>query len=172
MSKLEKIFIRDAQINDLKAIIEIYNSTVPGRIVTADTEPVSIASRKRWFYEHSSDFRPLWVAIKDEEIVGWLSFQSFYGRPAYNKTAELSIYIAEGFRKKGIGQLLLKKALDESPRLKINNLLGFIFGHNIASLNLFYKFGFVSWGVFPGVAEIDGVERDLVIVGKRVVNLI
>jgi phosphinothricin acetyltransferase len=46
-------------------------------------------------------------------------------------------------------------------------LLGFIFGHNLTSLALFNKFGFARWGVLPKVALLDGVERDLVIVGRR-----
>jgi phosphinothricin acetyltransferase len=48
-------------------------------------------------------------------------------------------------------------------------LLGFIFGHNEPSLKLFERFGFEKWGHLPSVAELDGIERDLVIVGKRVI---
>jgi L-amino acid N-acyltransferase YncA len=46
--------------------------------------------------------------------------------------------------------------------------LGFIFGHNAPSLGLFARFGFSRWGELPGVAAPDGVERDLIIVGRRV----
>jgi L-amino acid N-acyltransferase YncA len=49
-------------------------------------------------------------------------------------------------------------------------LLGFIFAHNEPSLRLFAKFGFERWGYLPKVAELDEVERDLVIMGKRVMN--
>ena len=47
-------------------------------------------------------------------------------------------------------------------------LLGFIFAHNEPSLRLFEKLGFARWGCLPRVAELDGVERDLVIVGLRI----
>jgi L-amino acid N-acyltransferase YncA len=164
----EKVVLRDAVIEDLSKIVEIYNSTVAGRMVTADTEPVTVESREKWFYDHSPSFRPLCVALINGEICGWLSFQSFYGRPAYNATAELSIYIAENHRKMGLGRYLLQKAIDKSPELKIKTLLGFIFGHNEPSLKLFYRFGFSDWGIFPKVAELDGIERDLIIVGKRI----
>ena len=46
-------------------------------------------------------------------------------------------------------------------------MLGFIFGHNEPSLRLFRGFGFADWGTLPRVAVLDGVERDLVILGKR-----
>jgi len=160
--------IRDALLEDLADIVQIYNSTVAGRMVTADTEPVSVQSREKWFMEHSAHLRPLWVMEYRNEICGWLSFQSFYGRPAYNCTVEISIYIAEKYRKKGIGRMFLQKALDFCPEIGVKNLLGFIFGHNNPSLNLFYSFGFSNWGVLPGIAELDGIQRDLVIVGKKI----
>jgi L-amino acid N-acyltransferase YncA len=47
-------------------------------------------------------------------------------------------------------------------------LLGFIFGHNEPSLQLFYRFGFEKWGHLPNVAELDGIERDLIILGKKI----
>jgi phosphinothricin acetyltransferase len=165
----DSIVIRDATIEDLPAIVDIYNSTVSGRMATADTEPVTVQSREQWFHEHSPHSRPLWVAEHEGKILGWLSFQSFYGRPAYHATAEVSIYIHPEHRKKGLGAYLLEKAIAECSRLKIKTLLGFIFGHNEPSLNLFEKFGFEKWGHLPSVAELDGTERDLVIVGKRVI---
>ena len=45
---------------------------------------------------------------------------------------------------------------------------GFIFGHNEPSLALFRRFGFLRWGELPKVAALDGVERDLIIVGRRI----
>ena len=102
------------------------------------------------------------------KIVGWLSFQSFYGRPAYNSTAEVSIYIDQEQRREGLGTSFLEKAIDHCPKLKIKTLLGFIFGHNDPSLKLFKKHGFKRWGFLPKVAVIRGIERDLLILGKRV----
>ncbi len=160
--------LRDALPGDLSKIVEIYNSTIPGRMVTADTEPVPVQSRVKWFEDHSADFRPIWVLEYRSEVCGWLSFQSFYGRPAYNATAEISIYIHSNYRRNGFGQYLLKKAVDSCRALGIKTLLGFIFAHNEPSLRLFYKFGFTGWGCLPKVAELDGAERDVVIVGKRV----
>ncbi|KAA9008500.1 N-acetyltransferase family protein [Paenibacillus spiritus] len=160
--------IEDARLEDLPAIVDIYNSTVAGRMVTADLEPVSVEGRLNWFREHNSDHRPLWVLRQDGEVAAWLSFQSFYGRPAYNGTAELSIYVGEAWRGTGAGTLLLERAIQECPRLGLTNLVGFVFGHNGPSLALLKRFGFERWGLLPEVAELDGVKRDLVIVGRKV----
>ncbi|GIZ54137.1 GNAT family N-acetyltransferase [Noviherbaspirillum aridicola] len=159
---------RLARFEDLPAIVAIYNSTVPSREVTADTEPVSVESRHAWFAEHTPERRPLWVAEKDGEVVGWLSYSNFYGRPAYNGTAELSIYIRDDQRGKGLGRYFLEQSIAFAPSIGIHTLLGFIFGHNKPSLGLFYKFGFERWAHMPRVATLDGIERDLDILGKRI----
>lgn len=158
---------RLATRSDLPRIVEIYNSTIPSRMVTADTEPVSVESRARWFEEHTPQHRPLWVIEDADRIAAWLSFSAFYGRPAYHKTAELSVYVHPAFRKRGLGSYLLREAIGHAPALEVDTLLGFIFGHNQPSLALFERFGFARWGELPKVAALDGVERDLVIVGRR-----
>jgi phosphinothricin acetyltransferase len=165
---------RLARPEDLPVIVDIYNSTIASREVTADTEPVSVQSREGWFAEHTPDRRPLWVIhsaddrADNPEVIGWMSYSNFYGRPAYSGTAELSIYIAEQWRGKGLGRYCLEQAIEFAPQIKVHTLLGFIFGHNVPSLALFRKFGFETWAHFPRVANLDGVERDLIILGKRV----
>jgi phosphinothricin acetyltransferase len=160
---------RDATPADLPAIVAIYNSTVASRMVTADTEPVSVESRQAWFRDHTPDKRPLWVVCDaDGAVAGWMSYSNFYGRPAYSGTAELSVYIREDWRGKGLGRYFLDAAIAHAPRVNVHTLLGFIFGHNEPSLQLFDRFGFDRWAHLPKVANLDGVERDLIILGKRV----
>jgi len=165
---------RLARHDDLPVIVDIYNSTIASREVTADTEPVSVASREAWFAEHTPERRPLWTIHDAADtsdkpaVIGWMSYSNFYGRPAYSGTAELSIYIDEAWRGKGIGKYCLEQAIAFAPEIKVHTLLGFIFGHNVPSLALFRKFGFETWANFPRVANLDGIERDLIILGKRV----
>ena len=160
--------IRDATHQDLPAIVDIYNSTIATRMVTADTECVSVSSREEWFAAHSPKRRPLWVAEDNGVIAGWLSFSSFYGRPAYAATCEISVYLAVEQRRRGLGTDLVRRSIAYAPRIGVTTLLGFIFGHNEPSLQLFEKLGFQRWGFLPRVAVLDGVERDLIIVGLRV----
>lgn len=166
---MEEIQFRNADLKDLEKIVAIYNSTIPSRMVTADTENVSVESRMQWFEEHNPETRPLWV-IEDHsnQIIGWVSFSSFYGRPAYNGTVEMSIYLDESCRGKGFGKKILQYCIDNAGKFGVKTLLGFIFLHNEPSLKLFRYFGFEDWGMFPNVAVLDGVERSLVILGKRI----
>jgi len=159
---------RQATRADLPAIVGIYNATISSRMVTADLEPVSVESRIPWFEAHSEGFRPLWVAQHDGRVAGWLSFSTFYGRPAYDKTAELSVYIDASARNRGLGSYFLAQAIAHAPAIGVDRLIGFIFGHNQPSLALFAKSSFERWGELPGVTSLDGVERDVVIVGRKV----
>lgn len=160
--------VRDAVEADLPAIVDIYNSTIPGRMVTADTEPVSVDSRIPWFRAHNAHARPLWTVLEGKHVCAWLSLNSFYGRPAYYTTAEVSIYVAESHRGRGIAQGLLERIVAHAPRCQVRTLLGFIWAHNTPSLNLFQKNGFQPWGHLPRVAILDETERDLLILGRRV----
>jgi phosphinothricin acetyltransferase len=164
------MIIRDARLADLPAIVDIYNSTIPSRLVTADTELVTVESRLKWFYDHSSGKRPLLVVKineNTEELIGWVSFKDFYGRPAYQHTAELSIYLNASQRNKGLGKYLLEKMMEKAPSYGIHTLLGFIFSHNAPSLRLFQKAGFEQWGFLNEVAILDGIPRSVVIMGKK-----
>ena len=160
--------IRDAVESDLPAIVQIYNAAIPGRMATADLQPISVESRLAWYKEHSPNSLPIWVMESDQNIVGWLSFQLFYGRAAYQHTAEISLYVAPDRQRCKIGQKLLQSAIVRSPELQLKTLMGIIFAHNQPSLTLFQKFGFQQWGYLPQVAELDGVERDVIILGLRV----
>ena len=160
--------VRDALEADLGRIVAIYNEAIPGRQATADTEPVSIDSRLEWFRAHAPARRPLWVAERDGVLVGWLSFQDFYGRPAYGATAELSVYVSGAAQRGGVGRHLLARAIERAPGLGLATLLGFVFAHNAPSVGLFERHGFARWAHLPRVARLDGIERDLLILGRRV----
>ena len=164
----DNIIFRDATVEDLPIIVDIYNSTIQSRMVTADTEPISINDRVEWLNKHTHDKRPLWVVEYEGKDCGWVSFQSFYGRPAYNGTVEVSIYFHKDFRGQGLGKKTLAKVIEACPKYEIETLLGFIFAHNEPSIKLFTSFGFERWGHLPEVAKLDGIKKDLLIFGRRI----
>ena len=159
--------IRDATEADLPTIVAIYNASIPGRLATADLEAVSVESRRAWFHERELGRHPVWVAEREGRVVGWLSFGKFYGRPAYAATAELSVYVDPGAQRGGVATELVELAFARAAGLGISTLLGFVFAHNARSLALCRKHGFETWGHLPRVALLDGIERDLLIVGRR-----
>lgn len=159
--------IRHAVHDDLPAIVAIYNASIPSRMATADTQPVTVAEREEWFRTFNPASRPLWVFEEDGELAGWLGMRSYYGRPAYHRTVESAVYVRPGHQRHGIARRLLEHALGSAPALGIANVLAFIFVHNQASITLFEAHGFQRWGLMPKVCEMDGVECDVLILGRR-----
>jgi len=160
--------IRDAAAVDLPAIIGIYNAAIAMRTATAQLEPVTLESRKNWLSDHSADQYPFWVLQINGEVAGWLTFKSFLPRSAYRGTAELSVYVHEEFRRRGVARHLLQEAIRRAPKLQISALVGLIFAHNTPSIRLFEQLGFSRWGLLPRIARVDEVERDLTIMGRHV----
>jgi phosphinothricin acetyltransferase len=162
------LMIRHGEARDLPAIVEIYNASIPGRLATADTEAVTVASREEWFRGFDPSSRPLWVAQDDGgAIVGWMGLRSFYGRPADHRTVEYAVYVDPGHQRAGVARRLLTHALAQCPALGIANVLAFVFAHNMPSVTLFEAHGFGRWGLLPKVCEMDGKEHDVLILGKR-----
>ncbi len=164
----KEIRIRDAAEADLPAIVEIHNAAIALRISTAQLDPVTVEGRREWFRAHSPTQYPIWVADLDGAIAGWLSFREFLPRCAYRDTVELSVYVSEQFRRRGVGRKLLQEAIARGPQLGMHSLVGLIFGHNGPSIALFRLAGFERWGLLPGVARIDQTPRDLTIFGRHI----
>lgn len=163
------MLVRDATEADLPAIVAIYNAAIPGRSATADTEPVTVENRKEWFARHNPQRRPLWIAEIDGEIVAWIGLTSFYeGRPAYDATAEVSMYIAPAYQNRKLGRELMKRMIATCPRLGVTTLLAAYFDHNVASRRLCEVLGFQQVGHLERIANLDGQERGLIISSLRI----
>jgi len=145
----------------LRHIVEIYTPLCQGAC-TAELETNHVEARLPWFGEHSPEQYPFWVA-ELEGRVNWLArFQKIPAALRVSYHAEISVYVDEEFRRGGVGRRLLEHAIARAPSLGITALVGLIFGHNEPSLKLFQRFGFERWAFLPGVAQLDGVDRDLV----------
>jgi|ERR1700731_22495 len=164
----EAMKIRDAVEADLPAIVTIYNAAVATRIATAQLELVTVESRRNWLTEHSPDRHPFWVAEIDGKVAGWLTIKGFIARAAYDGMVELSVYVDDVFRRRGVARALLQEAIARAPALGIRAMVGLIFTHNEPSLRLFAQLGFTRWGFLPDVAILDGVHRDLAILGRHI----
>ena len=165
---LSRIELRDATRDDLPAIVEIYNTSIAGRAANADLQPVTVADREAWFEAHTADKHPLWTALLEGEVIGWIALSPFLPRDAYHITAELSVYVAPAWQGQGVGGWMLDRVLTECPRLGIEKVVSLIFAHNPVSLQVHQRQGFTKWGHLPAVTELDGVRRDVVILGRDV----
>lgn len=161
--------IREATEADLPAIVDIYNQSIPGGWSTADTRPIAVADRVEWFRKFDPNKRPIWVAEIDGRVVAVTYLSSFYGgRPAYDATAEVSVYIATAYQRRGLGRRLKEFVIGECPRLGVTTLLSMHFDHNEGTRRLNRELGFEQVGHLTDIAEVQGVKRGLIIAALRI----
>jgi len=161
------VTLRLATMSDLPTILDIYNQTIPSHQVTADLKPVTVDQRRTWFLSHTAEHYPMWVVMQNEVVVGWLSLSPFYGRAAYAKTAEVSVYLDRSVQGQGIGSQVLAMIPAQLPAVGLTTVVAYIFSSNLPSIKLFEKFGYSQWGFLPAVAEFEGRTNDLVILGQH-----
>ena len=161
---LQKLIVRDATEADLPAIVDIYNQSIPGGWSTADTTPITAADRVEWFRKHSPEKRPLWVAEHNGQVIAWIGLNSFYaGRPAYDATAEVSLYIATAWHKHGLGTYLKRRMIEHAPRVGVTTLVSMHFDHNEGTRRINAQLGFQQAGHLPEIAVVQGQKRGLMI---------
>lgn len=164
-----EVQVRIAELNDLPAIVDIYNQAVPTHQSTANTTPVTVEGRKAWFQEHERAKHPVFVAEISNHVVGWCSLSVYRpGRSALRFTAEISCYVDSGSHRRGVGRTLVSHAIKASPSLGIKNIIAVLIDRNDASRKLLEKLGFQKWGYLPRVLDFDGQEYGEYYYGMRI----
>jgi phosphinothricin acetyltransferase len=160
--------IRKARQEDLPVINEIYNQAVRKSFCTAHLQPIDIVEREHWFISHDPALFPVFVALDEQGVVGWVSLGPYReDRQALAHVAEVSYYVDEKERGKGIGSSLLDHAMSVASEYGFSVLIAILLDRNPASIGLLLKFGFEEWGRMPGLARIDEQEADHLYYGLR-----
>ena len=173
----QSFVLKNATKKDINTITRLYNQG--NKTANADLWPVSTDSCLAWFERHGED-RPVFGVYTETRcadgqsevteasglMVAWASLSNLYDRPAYHISAEISIYIDDPYLGQGMGTVVLEMLLKIARTLGIKNVCALIFGDNTPSLALFGKFHFENWGYLPKVCQIDGVYKDVLILGK------
>ncbi len=160
--------IRLAASGDLDSIDKIYNQAIELKMATADRVPYSKAERLQWFETHIPGKFPAYVAVEKDQVVGYMTLTSYRPRrEALRFAVEISYFVEEGNRGKGIGSRLLEYGLSLASELGYKFVVAILMGHNNASISILRKYGFSEWGRLPGIAEYDGKWYDHLFYGLK-----
>ena len=162
------VHIRYASEKDLKEIVVIFNQAIYSRMSTGYLNEVTVETRKEWFSEHIKEKYPILVAEKNKKIVGWISIDSYRkGRKAFEKTVEVSFFVHNDYKRKGIGNQLLHTMMQTAKKLGYTTIFAIVLDKNIGSRKLLEKNNFEQWAFLPNVAEIDRNILSHVYYGKK-----
>ncbi len=107
------------------------------------------------------------VASSGDGVLGWAALSRVSSRQVYRGVAEVSIYIAERARGRGVGAALLTALITESERNGIWTLQAGIFAENTTSIRLHQRAGFRTVGTRERIACLKGIWRDTVLMERR-----
>ncbi len=155
------IEIRDATVDDLPGIMEIYNDAVLNTTAIWNEILVDLDNRKEWFKARKDRGFPVIVAIKDSAVAGYASYGDWRAFDGYRHTREHSIYVDKNARGLGLGRTLMQALIDHAKTNDVHVLIGAIESENTASIRLHEAMGFRIAGQFSEVGKKFGRWLDL-----------
>lgn len=158
--------IRDAKLEDLAVILDIYNEVIATSTAIYNDDPLNPGEFAIWFQDRLAAGYPVLVAEEQDEILGFSSFGDFRPRPGFRFTVEHSVHLAPAARGKGIGSALVSALFPRAEALGKHTMLGAVDAANEGSIRFHEKLGFIKVGVLPQVGFKFGRWLDLVYMQK------
>lgn len=148
---------------DWPAVETIYREGIATGIATFETE---VPDRDTWERNHLTSCR-LVARDADGCVLAFAVLLPVSSRKVYAGVAEVSIYVSESARGKGVGKALLLRLVDESERAGFWTLQAGIFQQNAASIRLHERCGFRKVGVRERIGCLNGQWHDVVLLERR-----
>ncbi|MHC3511156.1 GNAT family N-acetyltransferase [Streptococcus suis] len=162
------INIRSAQIEDAADLVAIYAPYVENTAITFETEVPTVSDFASRIKKTLEKF-PYLVAEEEGQVVGYAYASTYYARAAYDWTVEMSVYVSNEARGKGIGSLLYDAIEEDLKARGFKNFLACIALPNPASLALHEKRRYEQVAHFKNVGYKFDTWHDIVWLQKSLV---
>jgi phosphinothricin acetyltransferase len=152
--------------SDLPEVKKIYDWFISHSTATFHTEPIQVDELKEFLYVDHPLYKS-YLIYADKEIAGYCFLTNYKKRQAYDRTAELTIYLKPEFFGKGIGKIAVAHLEKVASEKGLKNLLAIITGDNDGSIALFKSCGYVQCADFKNVGEKFNKVLDVVAFQKQ-----
>lgn len=156
------MLIRSLLKVDWPSVAKIYNEGIATGLATFEKE---VPDWDVWNANHLQSCRI--VAESGNTIAGWAALTPVSDRCVYAGIAEVSVYVAQKHRRKGIGLKLLNELISLSEAEGLWSLQSGIFPENKPSIELHKKAGFRIIGFREKIGKLDGVWKDNCMLERR-----
>ena len=158
---MSELVIRPITKDDIAACLDIYNYEVIIGVATLDLEPRTLSEWQVWFEAHQTQEHCIIVGIMDDVVVGYASLSPYRTKDAFKSTVELSIYIHQAYRGKGVASKLMAYILEHAKETEtLHTVVSVITAGNAASTALHERFCFTYCGLTPQVGFKHGKYQD------------
>ncbi|MGQ7829226.1 GNAT family N-acetyltransferase [Altererythrobacter sp. Z27] len=162
--------IGQASVTDAEAIRSIYAFHVLNGTASFDTVPPDLPFWQDKIGYITERGWPFIACREDGRVLGYAYATQFRDRPAYARTCEDSIYVADRERGRGIGKLLLAELLKQAQACGFEQMIAVIGGGEPASVALHSSLGFTEAGRMRDVGFKFGRRLDTVYMQRSLRN--
>ncbi len=152
--------IRQVRQEDLHAVVEITNHYIRNSSCIMKERDERIGERSAWLME-KGDRYPLYVAVRDDEVVGWGGLSPHSERTAYRHTVHDAVYVRHDLRGQGIGSALLERLTSVAKELRYHSIIAVVVSDNPAPIALHHRYGFRDAGCLRQVGHKFGQWIDV-----------
>jgi phosphinothricin acetyltransferase len=152
--------IRPVNIADAQAMTDIYNHYVLNTPVTFEEEPLGREAMENRIRVFTPRY-PWFVWEEGGELAAYAYVHQWHERTAYRLSVEDTVYVKQGFQRKGIGRALLGRVLEELRKQGFHAVMAVITVPNEGSARLHESLGFKKAGHFSEIGWKMGQWRDV-----------
>ncbi|MGD0854542.1 MAG: N-acetyltransferase family protein [Dehalococcoidia bacterium] len=158
---MDNLTFRKAEGKDSESILELYNFYIVTTTATFDQDKISMEEFRQRIYIGHEKYQT-YVSQYCNEMAGFCFLTQYRKKEAYDRTAEIGVYLKPEFTGKGIGSSTVAFLEKVASSKQIRVVLASISGENTASIKLFQKTGFEKCAHYREVGEKFGRILDIV----------
>ncbi len=147
---------------DWEGVARIYAEGIATGFATFEK---TVPSYEDWDQGHLNSCRL--VAQDGEDLLGWAALSPVSSRCVYGGVGEVSVYVGQNARGRGVGESLMKELISQSEAEGLWTLQSGIFPENLGSIKLHEKVGFRQIGKRERIGNLDGIWKDNVLFERR-----
>ncbi|MGY4327445.1 L-amino acid N-acyltransferase YncA [Bradyrhizobium sp. LB7.2] len=135
--------IRRAKCSDAEDIAKIYNQAMaPGVFAVSRVSRDTRTERLDWLRKHNDPYPAFVYEHETGKIIAWCSLNTLSMRREYMGLSEVSYYVDEQHRRRGLGTLMIAHLINAANTLGLRALLARTLERNIGATKNFNSFGF------------------------------
>jgi len=161
------IQFEELEETDLPEIKSIYDWYIQNSTATFHTEPIQIEQLKEFIYIGHPLYKSF-IIKAGPDLAGYCILTNHKKRQAYDRTAEVTLYLKPEFHRLGIGKIAMEYLERQAKALGLKNLIGVITGDNTGSIALFEKAGYTKCAHYKNIGEKFNKVLDVVAYQKEI----
>ena len=148
--------IREARVEDARAITEVLNPIIEARANSVFTQTFTVQAERDFIAQFPK--RGIFHVAQIEGVIAGFQTVEPFGSytPALDHVGVIGTFVGKSFQKRGIGKALFQASFAAARAKGYEKLFAFVRADNTAGLAAYWGQGFEQIGIAKKHAKIDG----------------